>query len=76
MIRKIYGTLIEEGSWRKKINNEIEQILEKQNIVRFIKAKRIRWLGYEQRMNEERMPKRIMCARIKVTRRLRRPRSI
>jgi len=47
------GAVFEEGSWRIRNNNTVEDILEKQNIVRFIKAGRIRWLDYLQRMDKE-----------------------
>jgi hypothetical protein len=36
IIRKIHGAVNEEGRWRIQNNNEIEQILENENIVKFV----------------------------------------
>jgi len=45
-------------------NREIEQILENENTVKYIKLCRIRWLGHVERMYEKRIPKRVMHARM------------
>jgi hypothetical protein len=60
IIRKIHGAVNEEGRWRIQSNNEIDQILEDENIVKFIKSDRIRCLGHVERMDEERIPKHVM----------------
>ena len=70
IIRKIHGAVNEEGIWRIRNNTEIEQILENENIVKFIKSDRIRWLAHV-----ERIPKRIMLARMEGNRRQGRPRN-
>jgi hypothetical protein len=44
-------------------------------MIRFINTGRIRWFGNVQKMNKERMTKRIMDARMEGTRRHHRPRS-
>lgn len=75
IIRKIHGAVNEEVIWRIRNNTEIEQILENENIVKFIKSGRIRWLGHVERMDEERIPKRIMLARMEGNRRQGRPRN-
>jgi len=67
--------LNEEGRWRIRNHNEIERILENKNLVKFIKSGRIRWLGHVERMDEEKIPKRVMLARMEGTRRQGRPRS-
>lgn len=67
--------MFEEGSWRIRSNNEIEHILEKEEVVRFIMAGRIKWLGHVQRMNEERILKRRMHAIMEGTRRQSHPKS-
>jgi len=66
--RKIYGAL-NEVRWRIRSNNEIEQILENKNIVKFIKPCRV------ERMDEEIIPKRVILAKMEGTRRQGRPRS-
>ena len=41
---------IRPGDWRIRYNEEIEQLIEGKSIVKFIKAQRIRWMGYVERM--------------------------
>jgi len=51
---KIYGpTRSEDGYWRIKINQEINDILKGQNIIGFIKKQRLNWLGHVERMGED-----------------------
>ena len=45
-------------------NEEIDNILRKEDIVRFVKARRIRWIGHVERMKESRMPQRVMREKI------------
>jgi hypothetical protein len=45
------------------------------DIVKFIKSSRIRWYGYVERMQNERMPKQIAVATIEGTRKRGRPRK-
>ena len=57
IIRKIYGPVFENGQWRILHNEEINQLISNEDIVRFIKALRIRWLGHIERMSEDRIVK-------------------
>jgi hypothetical protein len=42
VLRKIYGpTLDKDGTWRIKKNEELENLIKKENIVRFIKSQRL-----------------------------------
>ena len=51
--RKIYGsTRSDDGYWRIKSNQEINDILKGQNIIGFIKKQRLNWLGHFERMAE------------------------
>jgi hypothetical protein len=43
--------------WRIRNNEEIYNIIRKKNIVRFVKARRISWIGHVERMEDSRMPK-------------------
>jgi len=54
IMRKIYGpTRTDYGYWRVKTNQEINEILKGQNIIRFIKKQRLNWLGHVERMAED-----------------------
>jgi hypothetical protein len=52
-LRKIFGPKTEEdGSWRKLHNDELHSLYSSPNIVRMIKSKRMRWVGYVAGMRE------------------------
>ena len=59
ILRRIYGPKYENGEWKSRTNQELEEITKGENIVRWIRGQRIGWLGHLERMEEERMPKRI-----------------
>jgi len=46
-----------------------------ENIVKWIKGQRISWLGHLERMEEDRMPKKIFTQELEGTGRLERPRT-
>jgi len=59
-MRKIVGpTRSEDGYWRIKTNQEINDILKGKNIIGFIKKQRLNWLGHVERMNEDNNVKKI-----------------
>jgi hypothetical protein len=61
ILRKILGPVQnEDGSWRIRMNYELNELIENVDIVRFIKSRRIAWLGHIMRMDEKRTPKRIL----------------
>jgi hypothetical protein len=61
ILRKIFGPVQnEDGSWRIRMNYELNELIENADIVRFMKSRRITWLGHVMRMDDERAPKRIL----------------
>ena len=56
IIRRIYGPKYENGEWKSRTNPELEEMSKGDNIVKWIKAQRISWLGHLERMEEGRMP--------------------
>jgi hypothetical protein len=61
ILRKIFGPVQNEhGSWRIRMNYELNELTENAYTVRFIKSRRIAWLGHVMRMDDKRTPKRIL----------------
>jgi hypothetical protein len=50
----------EDGSWRSRMNHELNELTENADIVRFMKNRRIAWLGHVMWMDEKRTPKRVL----------------
>ena len=60
VLRKIYGQTQDiDGTWRIKTNEELESLIKKENIVRFIKSQRLRWVAHVIRMDTTRTIKKI-----------------
>jgi len=54
---------------------ELEVLSKGENIVKWIKGQRISWLGHLERMEEDRMPKKIFAQELEGTRQRGRPRK-
>jgi len=63
ILRKIYGPIQEEDTWRIRNNEELNRSVDGEDIVKFIKAQRIRWLGHVKRMEVGAMPRKMMEGR-------------
>jgi hypothetical protein len=59
VLRKIFGSTNENGIWRIKTNQELDKIIKHRNIINFIRAQRLGWLGHIEMMQETRMVKTI-----------------
>jgi hypothetical protein len=56
----MYGpTLDKEETWRIKTNEELENLIKKKNVVRFIKSQRLRWVTHLIRMDTTRTVKKL-----------------
>jgi hypothetical protein len=69
ILRRIFGpTQKASGEWRLKTNEELEKAINNENVVRYIKYKRLSWLGHVERMTNEREAKAIYKWKPYVTR--------
>jgi hypothetical protein len=59
ILRKIYGPVKDWDNWRTRTNSELDTLTGGVNIVRYIKAQRLRWFGHMQRMEDDRMVKKL-----------------
>jgi len=78
ILREIFGPMQnEDGSWRIRMNYELNELIGNADIVRFIKKKKSRmaWLGHVMRMDDKRTPKRILQWKSMSTRTRGRPRK-
>jgi hypothetical protein len=73
IFRRIYGPKYEDGEWKSKTNRELEELSKGENIVKWINGQRISSLGHLERMEEDRMPKKIFTQEVEGTKRRRRP---
>jgi len=69
IFRRMYGAKYEKGEWKSRTNRELEEMSKGGNIVKWIKGQRISWLGHLERMEEDRMPRKIFIQELEGTRR-------
>jgi hypothetical protein len=74
ILRTIYGPVQEGDIWRIRNDEELNRSINGEDIVEFIKAQRIRWLGYVKKMEVGAMSRKIMEGRLFIGRRRGRPR--
>jgi hypothetical protein len=55
----MYGPTVDPNSLRRRTNEEINILLKRRNIVRYIKAQRLAWLEHLEIMHEERTTKKV-----------------
>ena len=63
------GPKYENGEWKSRTNLELEEMNKGENIVKWMKGQRISWLDHLERMEEDRMPKKIFTQELEGTRR-------
>jgi 8-oxo-dGTP pyrophosphatase MutT (NUDIX family) len=75
--RRILGPVyhIEKENWVVFTNKEIYEIVNKPTITETIRMHRLRWFGHVQRMEENRIPKRVLYMNLETTRLRGRPRN-
>ena len=75
ILRRIYGPIQEGERWRPRWNNELYTLYNDLNIVEYIKIRRLGWAGHVIRMEEERIPKKVLNGTFHYTRPVGRPRT-
>jgi hypothetical protein len=75
IFRRIYVPKYEDRKWKIRTNQELEELNKGENIVKWIKGQRISWLGHLERMEEDRMSKKIFTLELEGPRRRGRPRK-
>jgi hypothetical protein len=74
-LRRIYGPIQKRGHWCPRWNNEFYSLHNEPNIVEDIKIRRLGWAGHIIRMEEERIPKKVLYVNFHTTRSVGRPRT-
>jgi hypothetical protein len=74
ILRKIYGPIQEGNIWGIINNEELNRVINGEDIVKCIRAQRIRWLGHVKRMEVVALPRKMMEGRLFTGRRKERPR--
>jgi hypothetical protein len=59
ILRKIYRPVKNQDNWRIRTNSELDTLTCGVNIGFYIKAQRLRWFGHIQRMEDNRMVKKL-----------------
>jgi len=75
IFRRIYGPKYEKGERKSRTNRELEETDKGEKRVKWIKGQRISCLGHLERMEEDRMPKKIFTQELERMRRRGRPRK-
>jgi hypothetical protein len=73
ILRRIYGPICEEATWRSRYNEELYRLYDEANLVTTIKITRLRWAGHILRMQDNLPCKKIALDKPKSRRRARRP---
>jgi len=64
ILQRIYGPVQEGDIWRIRKNEELNRSINGEDIVEFIKAQKIRWLGHIKRMEVGVMARKMMEGRL------------
>jgi hypothetical protein len=75
IFRAIYGPKYENRKGKNRTNRELEEMRKGKNIVKRIKGQMVSWLGHIERMEEDKIPKKIFTQELEGTRRRGRPRK-
>ena len=60
LFHRIYGPICEREQWKKRYNRILDELYNEPNIVNVIKFSRLMWVGHVVRMDEKKLPKKIL----------------
>lgn len=60
MLRRIFGSVFQDRSWRVWKNKELKELFEKIDVVTHIKKGRLRWIGHVKKMQYELTPRTLL----------------
>ena len=69
IFRRICSPKYENREWKNWMKQKLEEMSKGENTATWIKGQRISWLGHLERMEEDRMPKKIFTQELAGTRR-------
>jgi hypothetical protein len=75
ILRKTLGPVNIDNMWRIRNSMKTDKLIEGADIVRFIKAQRIKWLGHVQRMDQARPARKLLVWKPMGARSVGRPRQ-
>jgi len=75
ILRKLFGPVNIDNIWRIRNNMETDKLIEGADIVRFIKAQRVKWLWNIQKMDQARPTRKLLDWRPMENRQVGRPRQ-
>ena len=75
VLRRIFGAVLDNQVWRIRYNQELYEKYKSMDLVTFIKLRRLEWAGHVYRMEECRIPRRVMEGRLYGVRPIGRPRN-
>ena len=75
ILRGIFGAVNDQNIWRRRFNHKLYELYDKPDIVRIIKINRLRWFGHVHRMEETRIPLKLLNRHPDGKRRAGRPRG-
>ena len=75
ILRRVFGPVFENGEWRILHNEEVYQLYQDDDVLRFVELNKLRWAGHVARMDEGRFPKKAMEAQLTGKRPVGRPRK-
>jgi len=59
---RIYGPVVDRGGWRIRTNQELNQLYDEKDIVKFCKLSRLRWAGHVIHQDDDDLARRVLLS--------------